>query len=440
MRRARLVLVMAALSTITGVTVSGCSTAPSATISITTGDETDTFSRAPAPTTLLVENIGLDGTVEQLASTALPTDDISLGDKTRTDVGAIRITASDATGKVVVRGESLDVQFGALEESTISIFAQRVGELARMPNGPAVLDAPFLGVTVGRYVVAASGTSVFLYDMLRLDSLSDIPVLPRTAKSFVTFGTAAIVIDDTAATTVDLSSQDTSDLVAPSGGMFSEVAGGASVYVADGSAFVVGGTRATNPTARVLSITKDGVVAWATLSTPRAGACATWVDGRGLVVVGGTTDPKAPGVEVIAPGAGLGTPLPGPADGVKGCGATTLDPTHILVAGGTGSAVDVMGAAPARLFDLTCSSNCAGVVWPGPLPLVRAEAFTLAPDAAIIAGDDATGATRMFRATAKGATEIAVKAARKNARLIALPVAGTVALVGGAAPIEQYRE
>ena len=66
------------------------------------------------------------------------------------------------------------MQFGALENSPLQVFVQRTGELARLPRAPAVLDAPLLGVTVGRYLVAASGTTVFLYDLLRLDVLAGI--------------------------------------------------------------------------------------------------------------------------------------------------------------------------------------------------------------------------------------------------------------------------
>jgi hypothetical protein len=423
------------------VTMLACNDAPTGSLEITTGDEDGAFTRAPAPTTLLVEGVGLDGNTEQLAKVALPTDNVSLGDKNRTDIGAVRVTASDATGKPLLKGETLFVQWGALQDSPLQVFAQRVGELARLPHGPAVLDGPLVGVSVGRFIVAASGSNVFLYDLLRLDVLSGIAPFPRAPHSLVTFGNAAVLIDDQGATTANLTDQTFSDLAAPAGGTFGEVSGGATVYVPDGSAFVVGGTRTTGvPSARVLAITNAGGVAFATLATPRLGACATWVDGRGLVVVGGTTDAKAPGAEVIAPGSVVGTPLAYPADAVKRCGATTLDGSHVLAVGGSGSPADVSGVAPARVFDLTCASNCKPAVWPGSIPLVRAEAFTLAPDAALVAGDDATGATRVFRASVSGPKEVMVKAARRNARLIALPVKGTVALVGGAAPIEQYLE
>lgn len=433
-------LACAALSCTLGLGQTACSDTPTATITITTGDEADAFSRSPAPTTLVVDSVGLDGKVAELARTSLPTDDISLGDKGRTDVGAIRVRASDAAGNVVMKGETLYLQFGALENASLEVFVQRVGELARLPRSTGAGDAPLLGTTVARYVVSVNATNLALYDMLLLKPIEGLPALPRAARSFVTFGTAAIVVDEQGASTVDLSTGSASDLAAPAGGTFAEIAGGSTVSLPDGSAYVVGGTRATGgPSQRVLVISKEGATSFATLAAPREGACATWVEGRGLVVVGGG-DANAPGAELIAIGQAQGTPFSYPADTVKRCAAATLDASRVLVAGGSGSAADVAGAAPARVLDLACSNDCKPVAWPGALPLVRAEAFTLAPNAVLIAGDDATGASRVFRASDTGSREIALKAPRRNARLLALPLEGTVAVVGGGAPIEQYLE
>lgn len=416
-----------------------CSTTPTATFTLNVGGEADALTRSPAPTTLIVQALDTKGNAQELARAALPTDELALGDKSRTDVGALRVLAVDAAGKTLLRGETLYVQFGALENSPLDVFLQRTGELARMPGGTAMLDGPRLGVAVARYVVAASGTTIQVYDLLRLKALTGLPTLPRPARSLVTFGAAAIVIDEAGATTVDLSDSSTSELLAPTGITFAEIAGGATVTAADGSAYVVGATRTIGgPSNRVLVFGKDGTLTAATLAKPREGACATWVDGRGLVVVGGNgTDP---GVEVLAPGALQSAVLAYAPDGVKRCGASTLDASHVLVAGGTGSPVDVAGAAPARVVDLACASGCVPAVWPGVMPLVRAESFTLAQDAALIAGDDATGASRVFRATLSAITELPVKSPRRNARLIALPIKGTAAIVGGAAPIEQYIE
>ena len=315
MRRCRHYVACAALA---AFTCSACSSTPTATFTVTTGEETDAFSRAPAPTTLVVDVLDLAGNAQEVARAALPADTLALGDKGRTDVGAIRVTALDATGKALLRGETLYVQFGALEDSPLEVFVQRLGELARMPGGSAVLDGPKLAVTNARYVVAASGTDVLVYDLLLLRALPGIPAFPRPARSLVTFGTAAIVIDEQGATTVDLSTAQTADLAAPAGGTFAEVAGGSTVTAPDGSAYVVGGTRTSGGLSqRVLAISKDGAVAFATLAVPREGACATWVEGRGLVVVGGNAvgagaNATAAGAEVIAPGsrAGRSAPLP----------------------------------------------------------------------------------------------------------------------------------
>jgi hypothetical protein len=146
------------------------------------------------------------------------------------------------------------------------------------------------------------------------------------------------------------------------------------------------------------------------------------------------------GAEVLAVGTVQAAALPYPADAVKGCAAATLDASHVLIAGGSGSASDVDGAALTRVVDLACASDCKPAAWPGAVPLVRAEAFALAPDAALIVGDDSTGASRVFRASAGGPREIALKAPRRNARVIGLPIKGTAAVVGGAAAIEQYLE
>src|SRR4051812_20165684 len=84
-------------------------------VTIVTGEETDVFSRAPAPVTLVTETVALDGTKKELSRTALPTSSIDLGDLDRTGVGGIAVTGLAADGKALVKGESLLVQWGALE-------------------------------------------------------------------------------------------------------------------------------------------------------------------------------------------------------------------------------------------------------------------------------------------------------------------------------------
>jgi hypothetical protein len=89
------------------------------------------------------------------------------------------------------------------------------------------------------------------------------------------------------------------------------------------------------------------------------------------------------------------------------------------------------------VLDLACTAACAPIAWPDSIPLVRAEAFSLAPDAAFIVGDDASGATHAYRASATGLREVPLRIPRRGARLVATPI-GAFAVVGGAAGIEQY--
>ena len=106
-----------------------CKSTPTATVVLNTGEERDALSRDPAPSTLIVESVGLDGKATALSRTFLPSDSLSLGDHGRTDVGAFRIRAVDPAGKTLLRGESLFVQFGALESGSLQVFVQRTGEL-----------------------------------------------------------------------------------------------------------------------------------------------------------------------------------------------------------------------------------------------------------------------------------------------------------------------
>ncbi len=407
-----------------------CSSTPEGSIVIVTGDETDVFSRAPAPVTLVTEKIGTDGKRTEIARTPLPADTIDLGEPQRTEIGALSLSGIDAAGKPLVRGETLFVQWGALENASLEVFVQRTGELARMPRGPAAFDALAATIVVGRYVLAANGTSTMLYDLLGLKPLSSSPVFPRPARSIASVGTAALVIDDAGATAFELSDGTSNVLEPPTGGTFAEIAGGQTFMAPDGTQYIVGATRASGgATARILVLSPKGSGSFAALSAPREGACATYVEGRGLVVVGG--DASAAGAEVLAAGASVATPLPFPADAVKGCGAATLDNAHVAVVG---------DGEPVHVLDLACTTDCKPAAWPAPVPLVRAEAQPLAPDALFVVGDDADGATHAYRASATELREVPLRIARRGARLLATPV-GALAVVGGGAPgIEQYLE
>lgn len=409
--------------------LAACASDREGSISITTGEEVDAFSRAPAPTTLVVETISLEGTRTEIARADLPVDTVPLGELTVTDVGALAVRALGADGKTLLAGETLFVQWGALELGTLEVFVQRTGELARFPRGPSAIEPSAVVNVAGRYLLFAQDTTAYVYDLLGLRTLSSPTILPRPVRSMTPYGTTLIVIDDQGASAVDLQLGTSRTIEPPSGGVYGDVSGGATVLALDGGTFVVGGTRAGGgPTTRILSVSSDGNVTFANLAAPREGACATWVQGRGLVVYGGSD--TASGAEVLAPGATVGAPLPVPPDPVRGCGVAPLDPSHVLVVGGGG---------PARVLDLACAASCAPVPWASPVPLVRADVHPLGPDAAFVAGDAADGATRAYRISPTEIREVPLRVPRRGARLVSLPTEAA-ALVGGGVGIESYRE
>ncbi len=405
-----------------------CSDKASGTIRVELGEEADALSRAPTPTTLVVASVDLDRNVKELARSPLPASRIDLGDQPKTDVGAIRITGLLPDGSTVLRGESLYVQLGALEVAELPVFVQRTGELARMPRAPSG-DVSLATTSAGRYVLTTQGTTATIYDLLQLRTITSLPQLPRTPKSLVTYGSTVLVVDDTGATSLDLNTGATAELSAPQGGTFAEVAGGLTVFANDGSQFVVGATRRDGgPTARILRLAADGNLSFAALGTPRLGACASWIEGRGLVVWGGSS--TGPGGELLAAGATGSAALAHPADATAGCGLATLDANRVVVAG---------GGAKTREIDLACAGGCTAREWPGDVPLVRAQGFGLGANAALFVGDDAAGASHVVRVTATETREIPTRIPRRGAKLVASPT-GAAVVVGGGAGIEQYLE
>jgi len=417
-----------------------CSSDPAGTLQITTGEETDVFTRAPAPALLTVDSLAQDRTSTEIARATLPASTIDLGRRDQSTIAAISVRGLDAVGATLIRGETLYVELGALKGSTLDVFVQRSGELARMPSGPLAIAATKATVTVGRYVLLTAGTTGTLYDLLNLTTLASTPVLPRAAKSVATVGTIVLLVDDTGATTLDLSDSSTSEIAAPSNGTYAEVAGGDRFGASDTTQYIVGATRPSgDPTARILVVATSNAASFAGLTAPRAGACAVYVNGRGLLVYGGSG--TAAGAELLAPGSTLAAPLPIPPDAVHGCGATLLDSTHVLIVGGTGATGDTGAGLPARVLDLTCTTNCAPVAWPDVVKLTTAQVQPLAADAAFVLGDDAAGNTHAYRiSAAAGMREITLKAPRQGGKLVYSPT-GAVHVVGGnAAGVEQYLE
>jgi hypothetical protein len=443
-----------------------CNSNPSGTIQLLTGGETDTFTRPPQPTEIKV--VANDGTSSPptLATAPYPTDSIDLGNQNETAVAAIEVFGLDASGNTLIYGESVPVEYGALDGATLPIFVQRVGENARLPNPLSdARQAPTLAFISDRFLIVAGGadptlaTTTIAYDFAQFAMLPSPPTLPHAAMSMpMVGGTVALVIDGSgAAAYYDFAGNTSSqDLPAPSNAAFTfaDVAGGQTIYDTtdnSGTIYVVGATRTTgSPTAAVLQIQPNdtsnsaypnGNMTWLTLSAARLGASAAWHDARGLVVGGGST--SAAGIEIVAAKASSGSALPYPPDPSSGAAMTEIDATHVLVAGGVLPDASDPGV---RALDLGCTQACASApstqTWgSAPLPVPLTNAFVAAyasPLRGFLVGSEAgSGLTHTFLLTMIGASEVPTKVPHTNARAIASPV-GTVLVVGGAGEVESF--
>lgn len=416
--------------------LSACSSEPGGTLQIVLGGEADALTRAPAPTTLVVESIGLDGKTSQLAKATLPTGAIDLPALDQGTIAQMRISAIDDAQVTRASGTTLPFQFGALQNSQLDVFVQRVGEFARMPSPfTANFSAPPAALMLGRYLFISNGFASQIYDLLALSPLGSPPTLPRAALTVVANGTRVLLIDGAGATWFDLSDSSSTEAVAPAGGTFAEVAGGTVTLTETGVMIVVGATRPASPTSRVLVVGTDGALSFASLTTARAGASAVAVPGRGVAVVAGASE--GAGIEILAPGSTQGSPLPFPSDPSVGTGAVALDASHLLIAGGTLSGVD----ATTRVVDLACGVACAPTPWAAQLPIqVTSSAFVSMPNRTnewMMIGNDATGKAHALHFVGGSVREEAMRVARSSATMLPLPTGG-VAVLGGANEIESF--
>ncbi len=404
-----------------------CSNTPTGTIQLDLGGEIGVFTRDPAPTTLTIDLVDASGGRKKLFTGGVA-DSIKLADVDQSAEGYVDLSAADAAGVVRVRGRSLPFTFGAIADATFDLFVQHVGELARLPGDVDAREAPLTAVVTGRYVMVAGGTSATtLYDVLVWGALGTPPNLPRVPRSLAVSGTRALVVDDNGATSYDLSASTSTDVTAPTGGALSEILGADTVYANDGTAYIVGATRPSgDPTSRVLKVSTDGTLSFVSLSAPRSGAAAVWVEGRGVVVIGGSA--TAPGVEVLGAGGTSAAALAYGPIKEPVLSVAAIDGGHV-----------VAGAAPA-LYDLTCVSACKPAPWTEPaVMLVHADYFPLPglTTDILAVGWDAQGDTHVFRVTEKTATDVPLKVARKRARGVAMPN-GAVGIFGGALQAESF--
>lgn len=419
-----------------------------ASLNLSTGHETDTWSEAPAVTEVTVEATALDGTVETFTTVEPPAgDDALVISLDGASPGSFRVEGRDGEGEVQVRGQTAVVnpELGG----SVPVFAARVGRFSRPPwglfEGQGVGLRPPVAMLADRYVMVTgahygeSAARLDGYD-LRAWSISAPSLLPCPAagcsiRSLAVMGaTFVVALGDDWGAWADYScgSQCTGDVALPNGlDAFADVAGGDSTLAPDGSAYIVGATRPEAATSAIMQLNIAGWEVAHHLTTPRVGAAATWVEGRGLLVVGGSSEGagaellEPTPVEVEDPEPAAVVDLPYPADPTAGAALVAFDARRVVRVGGLiGDAY-----APSVVYDLDCTESCAPAPLWEPVELADVDAFRVG-DALLVVGTNADGFTEARRVTEDGIDVVALREPRRGGSAVQTPL-GQVVVIGG---------
>ncbi len=417
----------------------GCSAdTPNLHLDVTVGLEKGAFSQDPAVVSVKVRGLDPAG-VEVVSATTAPGGALDFGEIDSDAQLSFEVTGADAQGTTVMRGRSL----GAVPVSGVTgdfpLFVQRVNEWARPPGG--LLQTHVGGVAsvaAERYLVLGGGVigkgdkadEVEAYDLFALGGLA-LGGITSQPETMIPRGSSVFFASHKSAESIDFSSGEGVAVAAPEGlATYGLIAGGQPIDTTDGRTFVVGGTRPTEPTRSVLIAAADGTLSSINLIEERAGASAVWIEGVGLVVVGGSA--TAAGVEVLGPKATSFAKLSFPPDATVGAGAVLDGASGVVLVGGT-----LDGApAPIRRLDPTCVDACTAKVVTGSDPsvaLTAVHAYTLGGGRILAVGEAITAPAQTHSYVLQlgtSATELPLREPRSGAAVIPAPN-GTLALFGG---------
>ena len=444
---------------------------PSGHYVITTGQETDTYTMDPVPskyTTYSLSSTTSNATLTELATSDKPIDSIEVPP---TGVNWYSLQATDADGVIRVEANSLALSGIGMAGYNYPLFAGRTDAFCRPPGAlvTAQGDHPPLGLIWGRYIWAVGGgtTSAIASDSYDLvswgeaspqtysndfTSLSCNNELPCQYLSFATYAvydssTGEFVdqfglgIGSAWASAIDIGAGTTTPVNVPTGlSSWSDIAGGRTYYAPSGAVYIVGPTRSTAESSAVLEIGTDTNLHPFALGAARLKAAATYIEGQGLVVIGGSA--TAPGVEVLADDSDKFTALDFPPDEVQGA-ALLQEKLSSSVVWRVGGRKSDGTPAPSVAYDLSCTgigsdTGDAGAAGGGcqPTPLTGrdidvAMATGYGYDVFhVVVGEQDDGTMVAWRVTDTDATLIPQREPRMAASVIDLPNR-FVALVGG---------
>ena len=214
----------------------GCTSStdlPPGSLSVLTGQETDTWTLDPTPEHAELELVGANRTT--LATVSTPVSQISLGVADAPEsVASFELTAYDANEQAVVHGTSVRYSLMTFGGAFPSLFAARTGGFSRAPGNLIFgYQHPLVEIVSHAYLLVAGGDSadsasvaLDVYDMANWAVEPKQTWLPRVPKTWAVAGWSLLVIDETGAIALDLSTGQSGAVTAPAGLDFADLSGG----------------------------------------------------------------------------------------------------------------------------------------------------------------------------------------------------------------------
>ena len=336
-------------------------------------------------------------------------------------VGSLVLAGIGEASTEVSYGRTPTITLEGIDNNPITILVQRPATVTRAVKLLAPVATPRGAMLGARFLLLGDPASKTLerIDLLTWTAAEETDALDIQPQTLAVAGATLLALDGSgAASLYSAGSSDVTHPSAPTGGTFADVVGGAVIISEDASAYVVGATRATAPSDVVLRVGTDGALSFKRLLRARSGAAATWVNGRGLVVLGGTssTPDDSPGVELLATSATTAIALAFPGD-------VTTKATAAAVGN---SVVRIDEAGVVQTFDLTCTATCTPTVNPA-----KADAVTARGDDAAVGLD--RGAVLAVRGGKLVRIDVGAGTALSLGDLGASPVSLTALSTGAAA-------
>ena len=426
----------------------GCSSdpIPAGHYVLTTGQESDTYTMSPTPVIFESSSVDANGNKTVIETSDTPIGSIDVGN---TGSNFFLVKGEDTQGVRRVQATSYMMDAITLAGYDMPLFIGRTDAFCRPPTAVAAQgEHPPVGVFWGQLIWmagASSDNSIVSdgYDLVGWTEtappsfLATCPtgVTPCPFRSIANYaGQYGLAIGSDWAMSIDIQLQTTQTQPPPSTlPSWAEVSGGRTLNALIGNAFIVGPTRTDSASSFVVELATDGNMTALPLTTARQNAAATYIDGQGLLVVGGSADANGAGAEFLSETGTTFTSLPYPADPVVGAA---------LVAETTGTRVWRVGGkmpdqsnAPTVVYDVACAGDpgsCTPQAQPAfDLAVTNAQGFSFNGSRIVIGElDDGTMVAWRLTDTDPAPVPVPLREPRRSATVYSLPN-GFAALIGG---------